>query len=392
MVAACPFPSPRGTPIRIEQLATALAARNHDVHLVTYHLGETLIDPPFRLHRTVSVPTYRKQSPGPSYQKLFVLDPLLARTLGKVLERYRVDIVHAHHFEGLIAAMAGRRHRAVPVVFDAHTLLESELPFYRLGMPNEVKRRLGRWLDRLLPPRADHVIAVADRIRERLVDDHGLPSDDVSVVPNGVERELFAAPDGRSARPGKSWTLVFTGNPASYQGIDHMLAALVRLLEMQIDVRLRVVSESPLDQVDARARSSGVRHAVDLVRCDFSRVPDHLAAADVALNPRTECDGVPQKLVNYMAAGRPIVSFAGSATHLARGDMGLIVPDGDIKAFARAVRRLLEDRDLAKRLGDNARRFARTYLSWEGAARGCEEVYDRLLAPDESIPADERAR
>ena len=49
IVAACPFPLPRGTPVRILRMAEALADRGHEVHVVTYHLelrrGE-LEDPP----------------------------------------------------------------------------------------------------------------------------------------------------------------------------------------------------------------------------------------------------------------------------------------------------------------------------------------------------------
>ena len=40
MVAACPMPARRGTPLRVERLAQALAARGHAVELMTYHLAE----------------------------------------------------------------------------------------------------------------------------------------------------------------------------------------------------------------------------------------------------------------------------------------------------------------------------------------------------------------
>ena len=60
MIAACPFPWPRGTPIRIHRIAEAVAGRGHAVHVVTYHLGEELADAPFVVHRIRDVPAYRR--------------------------------------------------------------------------------------------------------------------------------------------------------------------------------------------------------------------------------------------------------------------------------------------------------------------------------------------
>ncbi|HET6798440.1 MAG TPA: hypothetical protein VFH40_14870, partial [Gemmatimonadales bacterium] len=81
MIAACPFPWPRGTPIRIHRIAEAVARRGHHVHVVTYHLGQDLADPPFVMHRIRDVPGYRRTDPGPTLRKLFQLDPMLAGRL-----------------------------------------------------------------------------------------------------------------------------------------------------------------------------------------------------------------------------------------------------------------------------------------------------------------------
>ena len=108
-------------------------------------------------------------------------------------------------------------------------------------------------------------------------------------------------------------TLVFTGNLAGYQGIGFMLAALRKVLDRRSDVRLTVVTSAAFDDYEVQARELGVRQAIDVVPAPIEQVPTLLAGSDVALNPRVDCDGIPVKLLNYMAAGRPVVSFAGSA-------------------------------------------------------------------------------
>ena len=56
MLAACPFPWPRGTPIRIHRMTEALARHGHEVHVVTYHLGKELSASPYEVHRIRDVP------------------------------------------------------------------------------------------------------------------------------------------------------------------------------------------------------------------------------------------------------------------------------------------------------------------------------------------------
>ena len=380
MVAACPFPYPRGTPLRIERLAEALSHRGHEVHVVTYHLGSRRVPDSLQIHRTVSLPTYNKCTPGPTYQKLLLLDPLLALRLRQVLASRPFDVIHAHHYEGLLAAAAiGRRSRP-PTVYDAHTLLASELPDYGLGLSRSIKGVVGRLFDRWLPQRADHVVTVTKDLREALIQSAGLPPDRVTVVMNGVELDLFdcRTTDKSPARK-RCKQLIYTGNLAPYQGIDLMLRAFVRVRTQRPGTRLMLLTESSFDPYESLARDLGIRDQVDLHRGDINEAVRRLSEADVALNPRVRCPGIPQKLLNYMAARKAVVTFAGSAKVLKHCQSGLVVPDNNIEAFAAACVRLLDDERLAEALGDNARQHVEHQCTWERAGEATEAVYRRLV-------------
>ena len=138
-----------------------------------------------------------------------------------------------------------------------------------------------------------------------------------------------------------------------------------------------IVTDSPFTPFEPLARRLGVLDAVDLRRATFPEQPALLAAASVAVNPRVRCAGIPQKLLNYMAAGLPIATFEGSAGPVRHEVTGLRVPDGDTAAMAAALERLLTDRALARTLGDAAREQARREFSWEQVAARVEEVYLR---------------
>lgn len=375
MVAACPFPWPRGTPIRIERIAEAVARRGHAVHVVTYHLGQDLADAPFTVHRIRDVPAYRRTDPGPTLRKLLQLDPMLARLLRRLHDEIRFDLVHAHHYEGLL--VASHALRGIPIVYDAHTLLGSELPTYPLRLPRRWVRAVAPWLDRVLPRRADRVIAVSDVIRDTLTTVGAAESQRVHVIPNGVEWQRFPI-NGGSTSDGR--TVIFTGNLAPYQGVELMLEAFARLQARRADSRLMVVTDSPFTPLEALASRFGVRPAVDLRRAAFSDQPPLLARATVAINPRVRCDGIPQKLLNYMAAGMPIATFESSAGPVRHEVTGLRVPDGDTAAMANAMERLLTDRALARTLGDAAREQARREFSWEQVAVRIERVYHEAIA------------
>ncbi|MEI2791136.1 MAG: glycosyltransferase family 4 protein [Steroidobacteraceae bacterium] len=390
MVAACPFPARRGTPVRIERMAEALGRRGHEVHVATYHLGETEVNPHFTVHRIRDVPGYQTTAPGPNWRKLLLLDPRLQSLVYKLARTLRPDVIHAHHFEGLLVSLPARYRRRIPLVFDAHVLLDGELEYYQLGMPGALRRRAARTLDWMLPRAADHVISISDEISQRLDTDYGMSTASVSVVPNGVEAQFFEGRRDAFPRDGLK-RIVFAGNLASYQGIEYLLQAFAHVRQARRDVRLVLVTESPTDELAAAARALGLLDAIEFIPAELARLPSQLTSADVLVNPRTKCPGVPMKLLNYMASGAPIVSFEGSSRYLVDGQSGIVVPNEDVRSFAAGILGLLADPARAERLGLEAQAFARKSLSWGASATMIERVYDRVLGDRPRFPSTEPA-
>jgi len=378
MVAACPFPETRGTPIRIFRMAEALGHRGHEVHVVTYHLGRPTPPVPFKIHRISPVKTYRKSSPGPSYQKLMVLDPMLHYALKRVVEEHSVDLIHAHHYEGLLVSGMLPEAGRPPIVYDAHTMLGSELPYYRLGLPRAFQQFVGDQLDRRLPGKADHVITVTDTLRDRLVEIGAVDSGRATAVESGVEAAIFNVEP--APKPKNKKVIVFAGNLAAYQGIDHLLHVFRRVLRRRQDVRLWLLTDSELGRYDQMARDLGVRNHIDVIPVGFDKLPAYLRAADVAVNPRTDCDGMPQKLLNYMAAARPVVSFEGSAAPTRHRITGWIVPDANVAAMAKGVLHLLDNQDMARRIGVRAQEQIQREFCWSRTALRVENVYEQVLS------------
>jgi glycosyltransferase involved in cell wall biosynthesis len=390
MVAACPVPARRGTPLRVERLAEALCASGHQVELITYHVADDGQHPmDFPVHRIFHKPRYRRMAAGPSARKLFLYDPPLALKVWQVVGRGGFDLIHAHHFEGLLVSLPARVRHRIPVVYDAHTMLRLELPSYGPQLSRWIAGRAGGCLDGWLPRTADHIVAVTPDIRDSLIERHGLSADRITVVMNGVEANNFRVRDA-PASPDGAVRLIYSGTLAPYQDIDLLLDAFARARRVRKDLRLCFSVSSSFEPYEEQARRLGVREAIEVIDDGFDELPGRLAASNIAVLPRTACPGIPQKLLNYMAAGKAIVSSAGSAKLIEHERTGLIVPNGDADAFGDALLRLADDPDLARQLGDSARVDVERTYSWEQSAESLQGIYEQVLLRHKSLGSPER--
>ncbi|MDJ1008229.1 MAG: glycosyltransferase family 4 protein [Paracoccaceae bacterium] len=387
MVAACPFPCRRGTPIRIERLAETIAATGREVHVVAYHygdetsggaLGDRSGGRAYRLHRIPAVPGRWNPAPGPGVGKMAILNPLLFAKALSLVRRHGIRLLHCHHYEGLLVGLMVRRLAPVSVVYDAHTLLGEELPYYAPSVLRKALGRVGGALDRSLPRRADHIIPVTEEIHDALAL-HGARPDRMTIVGNGLEEsamETFRNMPGEVA----AGEVVYAGNLAAYQGIDLLLEAFARIAGERPAARLVLASPGPDDRVIDLAARYGIADRVRRVDVAGEALAHRLRTADVLANPRVHCPGYPLKLLNYMAAGRPIVSFRSSGKNLRPGRDALVVADGDMAGFAEAIARLLDDPAKGAALGRAAQKQVFEHFSWPAIAGRVSEAYARALA------------
>lgn len=394
MLAACPFPWPRGTPIRIQRLAEALTQKGHKVDVVTYHLGQSADSLPFQVHRIAKVAYYRRVSAGPSLTKLFLLDPMLLRLSLKVAKNADCNIIHAHHIEGVMTALAARTFGLkLPIVYDAHTLAGSELQDYTLMIGAGLKRLLGNFLDHNLARRADSVIAVTDSIKTAFVANATQSAERIYVISNGIEDDFIRRADQARHELAQTVTeeeverkkrdapvFIFAGNAAAYQGIELMLKAFTLVLQRFPAARLRILSNESFAKYQTLLDEMGIADNVSISNVTLDELPALLVQADVLLNPRSRCAGIPQKLLNYIAAGRPTVSFAGSSKIITDRVDGLVVENDDVQAFADAMLELVENHDLARSLSDAALNLLLVRHHWHSVATQTEVVYRDTLA------------
>lgn len=378
VIAAGPLPLGRGTPVRTLRVSEALASHGHDICVAAFPIADKSIETKLRIERSKGVRGYSKTSSGPSVAKLFVMNPRLATKVRELLEHESFDVIYAHHYEGLIVASIARRRAGVttPIVFDSHTLLGSELNYYFPRSLGWLVSWLGSVLDSHLFRLADAVIGVSDEItffyalRSR-------PDLPIVTATNGVEYETFNRASNSGSRS-SSVRVVFAGNLSGYQGFDFLIAAFRVIRRQRQDIELIIAAREADEVLAAMGIENPGEEGITVLSGEFNELPSILASADIATNPRTVCPGIPQKLLNYMAAALPTVSFEGSSAILVHGKTGLIVSNGNIDDFAKAIMRLADSSDLRLRMGSAARALIKAEYNWERVAATFERVCQML--------------
>jgi glycosyltransferase involved in cell wall biosynthesis len=231
----------------------------------------------------------------------------------------------------------------------------------------ELERRNARRIERWAADAYDVTIAAS-------LEDAAALGGDVAVIPNGVDTTTFRP----SAVP-KDPRLIFTGalhTLPNSDGIRWFADDIWPRIRVRIPgVTLDVVGARPLEDVLALNALDGVH-----VHPDVPDVAPYLARARAAIVPLRIGSGSRLKVLEAMAAGRPVVSTAiGAGGLTAEPQRDLLVVD-DAEAFAQAVVRCLADAELAARLGASGRALVETRYSWGPIGDAYVSLLERRIA------------
>jgi glycosyltransferase involved in cell wall biosynthesis len=301
--------------------------------------------------------------------RTYRLDGLLR--LARLLRHERADVLHTHTLAAAnaLARTAGWRAR-VPVVSHLH-IANHFRPATRVLLAG---------LDDATARFTAALVAVSEDTR-RAYEEQGYPHR-IRVVYNGVPA---ASADGDGLREELSIPLdaplvAEVGRLCDVKGQRELIEAVARLpgaraVLVGADLEQGGLYEESLRQ---RAEELGVADRVVFAgyRDDAARV---VAAADVFALP-SWTEGLPLVVLEAMALGRPVVAtnVGGTPELVADGETGLLVPPRDVDALTAALRRVLDDEGLRRKLGEAGRRRVAERFSLEAMTREVLAVYDEV--------------
>jgi glycosyltransferase involved in cell wall biosynthesis len=242
-------------------------------------------------------------------------------------------------------------------------------------------------LERMTLWSAHAVIAVNESHRAVALGRGGLAEARVAVVRSGPRCEW---PDGHPVRPelkrGRKHMVLYLGVMGDQDGVDHLLRAVQHYLRTAPDDTLfAIVGGGPnLPHMKALAEQMDLGSAVYFTgRIPDDELCDYLATADVCVDPDpiTEFNNLctMNKMIEYMAFGRPIVAFDLLEHRRSAESAAVYVSENNDAALGHAIRQLLLDPERRETMSQLARQRFRQVLAWENSEQRLIATYRQLF-------------
>jgi glycosyltransferase involved in cell wall biosynthesis len=355
--------------IRVEKVSASLVEAGHTVALVCRNQGRRVrkeVVDQVAIRRLPSIPA----SLGPLHALCnfpLLVNPVWIYAIAKTIREVDADLILVRDLPlALPAALLGKIYR-IPVVLDMAenypAMLEDVLRYYppmgfwgRLARHPSVARVIERWTVRVV----DHIIAVVEESRDRLVNE-GVPPEKLSVVSNTPKAGLWQVPDpigSKNKEQTKGIELVYLGNVDGIRGIDVVIRALRILEDMRYDVCFTVIGKGPnLTQFQEMAERLGVRNRVYFAGHKSIHDPRErvelqaiMARSHIGLIPHYATEScnttIPNKLFDYMAMGLPVIVSNMPPTErvVLQEACGEVFQDRNAGDLARCIRGLSDSR------------------------------------------------
>lgn len=391
MVAACPFPANHGSPASIREMSEALVELGHEVHILTYPIKEDILVNGPIIHR-VSFPFLNKKkvTVGPTLEK-FVYDPLMILKLIWIIWRYKIDVIHAHNYEGALIGWFAKIVTRRPMLYNAVNNMMDELVTYDFIWSRKFALKLAKFLDNTIPFTGDFVTAVSDSLKAYLVE-LGLDADKIQVLPAGVNAKMFIVKQKLAVREkygfkAEDRIIIYTGSLDKFQRIDYLLQATSlikhKFTNLKLILAANIANKKDLDSINQQIIDLDIADITTIAEgLELSKLPDYLALSDIATLPRTDCPGHPVKILNYMCGNIAIAGFTGAAKGLHHMKNSVLAEDHNVEQFAESIEFLLNNPEVGSQIALEARKTLGELYEWDVLAKGIAVIYDMLRAKD----------
>jgi len=303
--------------------------------------------------------------------------------LRKLMKSNQIDILHAHDFyAGLIGAAAGRLAGVRVIASQRHLKLSD--------------RRMHRWGQRIIQLLAHRILVNSEAIRDYIISNDGVSRRKIVVIKNGIS----TSPEFASTSPssvtharreahdalcvglGLDRRSRLIGTIARLQrvkGHQFLIEAASRVLKGEPAAHFILVGEGPLrGEIEQQIARLGIEDNVHLLgdRSDVSRLTASFALMVLA----SLHEGLPNAVMEAMAAGVPVVATAAGGTKelITDGETGYLVAPGDADALAEQISFALANEATSRRLAARGLEFVNDKFSIERMVKSVESLYGEL--------------
>ncbi len=299
-----------------------------------------------------------------------------------------IDVIHAHNPPDTLFVIGGfYKLFGKKYVFDHHDL-SPELFLTKYQNKKYFIYKLLILCEKYSCKLADIVISSNETYKEIETKRHNIDPKRIFIVRNNpiISECVFKKVYTENIKKDKM-VLLFLGSINPQDGLDVLLQILHYLVYdlNKTDFICNIVGDG--DSLELCKNIAGELNIMDFV--DFKgpifereRVKEYLYISDICVEPAPENElnnhSTFIKIMEYMATSKPIVAFDLKETRYSAGESAILIPPGDIKGFTHAIKKLLDEPLLRKKLGEAGSDRIRKELNWDNASLNLIEAYKTL--------------
>ncbi len=380
-----PFHARGGFENVIWWLAKNLAARGHEVHLVTERLSwqKKMDQRPeidgIHLHY-VGMYYYRRQW----YPILFYLES--SWVIRALVRKYHFDIIHSNQAAIYGYILCTRAKDRPPIVLTAHGTQQTEL---EANLTRSIKSLVGilRFaplypIERKVFRSADKILPINKWVETKILSIERVPQNRIQIVYNGIDDTFFQPGYEDLNVKHLAHRILYLGAVVEAKGVLVLAKAFQGILNQCPDAHLDIAGDGILIQDLKRYfRDTGNHSKVTIHgRVSNEKARELYQKATVFCLPSLRKEGLPLTILESWACGTPVIAsrIGGIPAIIAHDKNGLLISPGNMMELSNAILRLFTDRDLYTRLREQNLRDIPKKYSEKAQVSSIERVYESL--------------
>lgn len=371
------LPNPYGVSGSVESFRKEFEKLGHEVYIFA---------PEWRGYHDKNPRVFRYPSISIRLKKIkYPLPILYSRKISKILENFKIDTVHSQHPNLLgSVAMKWAKKKSIPIIFTWHTLYDQYTHFFSF-----IPEKFAAWWTirnaRNYANKCDQIIVPTPSVGE-IIKKWGVGNKNITAIPTGVEERQFANPDRKSVR-GKykinsDEILLFVMTRLTEEkNMEFLVDAVLEILQKNSNTKLMICGDGNLKNVlEKKVLDAGLENkAIFVGIVGDEEKKNYYAAGDIFVYAsKSETQGM--VLTEAMYSGLPIVAVRATGVRDIVEDKktGYLVGE-DKKEFGEAVQELIDDEDLRRKFGEEAKKVAKEKYTAKVCAEKMIEVYEKTI-------------
>lgn len=309
------------------------------------------------------------------------------------LRKLDCKLIHCYTYQAAMLAWLANHFRREKylIIFEPMGLAYEESKLDKKSSTKvKLIRPLIKYEEKFIFQKSDAIAVYTNIIKNYVSQKFNVTIEKIHVIPHGVNLDIpYAGDESEKSSifnklniPETNKVVLYAGSLSELHGIPFLIEAIDYLSKKRQDISFLILGKGVLEnKLKVWIKENKLTNVHLLGFVPSNKIGLYLSLADILVIPHAKCIQTeldqPTKLFEYLASGRPIVSFNLKAIAEVVGDNAVLVETDNPKALANGILTLLSDEDLRRKLGERGKEIAKDY-SWEISAKKQSELYKEL--------------